>query len=117
MQLPAQLRWLREIVRYLQTQISKPLIVITRCCIRHDIFFRWDPEWENLNIINRGSEKYPLKRDNCRTFDGVFINCINNTRIITGKTDLSSSPDFVPKQKGMKNCKHLFPIDLLRHVS
>src|SRR5436190_607392 len=72
---------------------------------------------EDLNIVNRSDEKYPLKKDNCRTFDGVFINRINNTRIVAGKMNFPSSPGFMSKQKNMKNCKYLFPIDLLRVVS
>jgi len=117
MQLLAQVRWSRKIVRYLQTKISKLLIIVTRCCIRHDILFRWDPEWEDFNIIDCRNEKYALKRDNCWALDGVFINRINNTRIITGKTDFPSSPALVPKEKGVKNCKYLIPIDLFRLMS
>jgi len=117
MQLLAQERWSREIVRYLQIKVSKLLVIIMRCWICHHILFRWDPEWEDLNVINCGDEEYPLKRDNHWTFDRMFVNCINNTRVVTGKMDFSPSPYFMPKQKGMKNCEHLLPINLLRLVS
>ena len=77
MQLPAQDRWAREVLRY-------------------HVLFRRDPEWKDLNIVNRGYEKYVLQRNNGGALDRMFIECINDARIVAGNTGQSPSSYLVP---------------------
>jgi hypothetical protein len=103
----------REVLRYLETEVSKFLVIIARRCIRYNILFGRDPECKEMDIEDRRNKEYPLKGDNRRAFNGMLIDCINNRRVVTGKTNCPPAPQLMPQKESMEDRKHLFPVDFL----
>jgi hypothetical protein len=76
-----------EVSCYLKAQVSKSLIVKTRCGIRNHVLSQRDPEWQNLNVVHRRNEESPLQWDNRWALDGMFVDGIDHAGIVAGRTN------------------------------
>ena len=64
--------------------------------IGNNVLFGRKREWKNLNVKDCCDEKDPLKGYNCKTSDGMFVDCIDHTGVVAGKTNDTSFPGFMP---------------------
>jgi hypothetical protein len=91
-------------------------VVITRCRVSNHILLRWNPEWDDLNVVNSCNKEQSLEGKNRRSLNRMLVDCINDTGIIAGEADRRSLPLVMPEKKGVQNGEELLPVDSLEFV-
>jgi hypothetical protein len=88
-------------------------MVITRSRVRNHILLRWNPEWNDFDIVDSCNKEQSLKGKNRRSLDRMLVDGIDNTGIVAGEANRRSLPLLMPEKKGVKDGEELFPVDSL----
>jgi hypothetical protein len=73
-----------------------------RSCISNHILLRWNPEWDNLDVVDRRNEEQTLAGKNCWSLDPTLVESVDNTRIFAGEADDRPLPFVLPQKKGWR---------------